>query len=161
LQLRSVAAEADLEARLAAQMQVAETAAVVAAPDGQVQETAAALLPRDRGTLVARPELRPQISMALAAAVPELLARTDREVRERVATVLPMTAPRTQLVRVAVRRAAWRRRAAALTRTTTTAELASALLVRLQPQIRAAVAAVPDQTLLPETRLAEQDHQAS
>jgi hypothetical protein len=95
--------------------------------------------------------------MALAAAVPELLARTDREAREQVATVLHMTAQHMQLVVLVVRRAAWRRRAAALTRTTTTAELASALLVRLQQRIGAAVAAVRDQTLSLETRVAEPD----
>jgi hypothetical protein len=95
--------------------------------------------------------------MALAAAVLDLQARTDREAREQVATVLHMTAQHMQLVVVVVRLAFLRHLAEVLTPITTTAATAAALLVRLQQGIRAAVAAVRDQTLSLETRVAEPD----
>jgi len=155
-----VAAEADLEARLAAQMQVAETAAAVAAPDGQVQETAAALLRRDRETPVARPAHRPRISTAAAAAVQEVQVQTARPAPEPVVTVPRMTASPTQLAAVAELPAAWRRQAVVQTQTTTAAAPVQAIRGKPQRQTPVAAAVVLDPAAWQETKPAELGRQA-
>lgn len=93
--------------------------------------------------------------MALAAAVPEVQARTDKEVQEQVATVLHMTAQHMQLVGLEVALLFRPHPAEVPTPTTTTAEMELRLLVKLQLQTLEVVVAVRDQTVLPGTRLAE------